>query len=133
MGNKIKTTSTAIDNRLAVTDQATGVSSSGTANSVSVTTTDLNAIGKAFDFATNNTNQANTTAKEALGVAQGTFSATTKALSDIYGENAKSLASAYSEAKGGAELVQRLAIGAMITMAAIAYFYFGKGKKNANL
>lgn len=51
MGARVNTTSTAIDNRLAVTDQGFGISSSGNGNSVAVSLLDNGAINRAFDFA----------------------------------------------------------------------------------
>lgn len=43
--------SSAVDNRLAVTDQAFGLSSSGTGNNIEVSLLDGGAIKSAFDFA----------------------------------------------------------------------------------
>lgn len=119
MGSKVNTTSTAIDNRLAVTDSAVGLSSSGSGNVVSLSNYSLDggAIDAAFKFAERASVKEEANLKSLLGVAEGTFNKSTAVLAE-----------AYENAKGGSEVLQQVTIGMMLTIAAVAYFWL-VGKK----
>lgn len=99
-----------------ITIQATGKKSSVAAN-ISITNTDYGAIESAFEFADANAESAALNVKAALGVAEGIFNKSTEAVDK-----------AYEEAKGGATVVQNLAIGAILAAVAVVYFITNKGK-----
>lgn len=84
---------------------------------IQVTNTDHGAIQSAFAFADENSQSAALSIKTALGVAEG-----------IFNKSTESVDKAYAEAKGGATVVQNLAIGAIVAAVAVVYFITNKGK-----
>lgn len=95
-----------------------GGKKSATTAVVNITNTDYDAIEKAFAFAEDVEEQGNKTIKDVLGVADGVFSASSASLE----KSQKTIADAYSEAKGGAKAVQNIAIGLLVALVATAYF-----------
>lgn len=84
---------------------------------VQITNTDFGAVKAAFDFADATEKNAALSIKSALGVAEGVFNQSTEAVDK-----------AYQEAKGGATVVQNLAVGALVAAVAVVYFITNKGK-----